>query len=332
MTDKILFFFGALGVFNALILSFYFLFVKTTRLLFDYFLGILLLFLLVRVGVSCIYFFGDVPVYIIKLGLAANLILGPTILFLMKVLINPGQKMVNHYLLHVGLLALGLMPTWVLFDFVTWDWRIRFIIHAILTIYLSYSAIIWRKEITSFVTSNSLPSNSKKAVIIYLALVTVCLGFMLALFSTYIMGALTFSIVFYLTIGYFLSSTWKGKKQYRHKKINQQQFTNVHQKLTDLMETENLYRNPDLSLELLADRLSVSRHFLSQMLNDNLKKSFHEYVNEYRIEEACRILAENMPYSMEAIGYEVGFRSRSSFFSAFKKLKGTTPSKYQKVA
>ena len=85
----------------------------------------------------------------------------------------------------------------------------------------------------------------------------------------------------------------------------------MHKRLTVLMEQEALFKNPELNLELLAGRLSISKHLLSQLLNENLNKNFYQYVYDYRILEAC------------------GFQSRSSFFAAFKKKMGSTPSKYR---
>ena len=329
MAEKILFFFSALGVFNVLLVALYLFVIKPNRQLEDSFLGILLLCLAIRVGVSCFHFFGDIPKALIKWGLMANLLLGPAILFLMKALANRSQKIARESLLHFGVLSFCSILCWALFDFTIWNWRIRYIIHAILTVYLLQVAFVWRREIWAFFSSKKLASSVKKAVIIYLSLVLICLGFAVSLFTSYILGPLTFSLVFYLAAGYFLLSNQKEKKHTVGRKIDQQAFNRINQKLTQLMEVDNVYRNPDIKLASLANQLSVSKQLLSSILNDNLETNFHQYINHYRIHEACRLLKENKHYSIEAIGQEVGFHSRSSFFAAFKKLKGTTPSKYR---
>lgn len=95
------------------------------------------------------------------------------------------------------------------------------------------------------------------------------------------------------------------------------------------MTEKSVFRNPNLKLNDLAHEINVSPHQLSQLLNDRLSKSFTLYVNEYRIEEACKILSAAENLTIEAIGEEVGFNSKSTFFSAFKKLKGMTPAMYQ---
>jgi AraC-like DNA-binding protein len=60
-----------------------------------------------------------------------------------------------------------------------------------------------------------------------------------------------------------------------------------------------------------------------------LSKSFATYINEYRINQACELIANDSLIKLEAIGYEVGFNSKSTFYTAFKKLKNTTPTLYK---
>jgi AraC-like DNA-binding protein len=95
------------------------------------------------------------------------------------------------------------------------------------------------------------------------------------------------------------------------------------------MAEKQLYKNPNLSLQDLAQELSISSHQLSQFLNNNVGKNFTSFINEFRISEACRIIISNDKITLEAIGYDVGFNSKSTFFAAFKKHTGTTPLNYQ---
>ena len=330
MTEKILFFFSAVGIFNAALLAVYLAIFKPKRHKSDYFLAGLLALLVVRVGVSCFHFFGTVAPEAIQLGLIANLLLGPLTLYTMESLGRP-EKGIGHsgaWHIAIWLLALGL--AWLLFDFSTWNWEIRYSIHFTLTLYLLAAAILWRKELGRLLASKPLPIRLRQALIILLSVVTICIGFAFSLFSTYILGPLTFSITFYCVIGYLLMYRQR-KKQASAQTLDPLEFTQLNQRLTLLMEKEKLYRDPDLSLQQLANQLSVSRHLLSHLLNASFNKSFHQYVNDYRIQDACHILKENKHYSVEAIGNEVGFHSRSSFFSSFKKMMGTTPSKYREI-
>lgn len=330
VTGKILFFFSALGVFNAALLAIYLAAFKRKKQLSDFYLAILVFMVVIRVGVSCFHYFGQVPFEVVKLGLIANLLMGPAIFFLMKALIKPEKRLVGQSLWHLGAWTLVLGITWFAFDTYTWDWRVRFVIHTGLTAYLVTAAVQWRKELWAFLTSKTVAEPIRKAAIIYLSLVLICTGFAVSLFTNYILGPMVFSLIFYWALGFFFMNHRQQKKQNPVKKIEDSEFEKLNQRLISLMESERLYRNPDLNLDMLANHLSVSRHLLSQLLNDNLNKNFHQYINDYRIQEACDLLKENDHYSIEAIGSEVGFHSRSSFFSSFKRLMGMTPSAYRK--
>ena len=92
---------------------------------------------------------------------------------------------------------------------------------------------------------------------------------------------------------------------------------------------KNGIKIPILSLQDLSKELNISSHQLSQFLNNNLNKNFTSFVNEFRINEACKIITSNDKLTLESVGYDVGFNSKSTFFSAFKKHTGTTPLNYQ---
>ncbi len=101
--------------------------------------------------------------------------------------------------------------------------------------------------------------------------------------------------------------------------------------LLDKMEREKLYKDPDITLPGLAEKVELSHHLLSQLINDRLGKNFNTFINEYRVAEVCRML-EN-PANRDkllAIAYDAGFRSKSTFNAFFKKCTGKTPSEYRK--
>lgn len=102
--------------------------------------------------------------------------------------------------------------------------------------------------------------------------------------------------------------------------------------LQQLMEEEHLYRNPDLGRQVVAEQLGISEGYLSQIMSSQVGQPFADFVNSYRIEEAKRLLSspDFAPYSLEAIGLEAGFKSRSAFYTGFKKATGITPGMYRK--
>lgn len=101
--------------------------------------------------------------------------------------------------------------------------------------------------------------------------------------------------------------------------------------LINLMEADNIYLNPQLKLDLLAKKMSLSEKVVSNLLNQHLKKNFNDFVNEYRIEEAKKRLTEPAAskFTIAAIAYDCGFNSLATFQRCFKQFTGITPSQYQ---
>jgi AraC-like DNA-binding protein len=98
-------------------------------------------------------------------------------------------------------------------------------------------------------------------------------------------------------------------------------------KLQTAMERDQLFRDPNLSLMTLSKHIGVSTNYVSQSLNEHLGVSFFDFVNGWRV-EASKPMILNAGQPITVIAYEVGFISRSSFYTAFKKNTGLTPSKF----
>lgn len=102
-------------------------------------------------------------------------------------------------------------------------------------------------------------------------------------------------------------------------------------KLAHAMETEKLFTNSSLKLQDLAQRLDMSPHHLSQLINEKLGQNFFDFLNHYRVEEAKRLLADpaKRHFTILSLALEVGFNNKASFNSAFKKHVGMTPSQFR---
>lgn len=98
------------------------------------------------------------------------------------------------------------------------------------------------------------------------------------------------------------------------------------------IKSEKNYLDASLSLESVADKLQINKSYLSRIINAELGKSFTDYVNELRIEEAKIYLThpDFNNYTLVSIGLEAGFNSKSAFNASFKKYTGMTPSEYKK--
>ena len=123
-----------------------------------------------------------------------------------------------------------------------------------------------------------------------------------------------------------------AKKKYEKSTLTPAKAEAYYQKLLHVMATEKPYRQRDLSLPKLAQRLSMSTHHLSQIINERLQQNFFELVNQYRIEEAKSMLIEQANINVAEIGFEAGFSSVSAFNIAFKKYTGMSPSQFRREA
>ena len=106
------------------------------------------------------------------------------------------------------------------------------------------------------------------------------------------------------------------------------------EQLTGYMETEKPYLNPSLSIRNLAEEIEMNSRDLSLLINQHLNQHFFDFVNEYRIKEAMEILKNpnKKEVTVLEILYEVGFNSKSSFNTAFKKHTGKTPTQFRKIS
>lgn len=104
----------------------------------------------------------------------------------------------------------------------------------------------------------------------------------------------------------------------------------------DIKELEKLlndeiYLQPDLTLEILAKKLNISTHRLSQIFTSGLDSNFNKVINSYRIQYAVELLTDvENKATIEEIGLKSGFNSRASFYRAFNVTFNMTPSDYRK--
>ena len=138
------------------------------------------------------------------------------------------------------------------------------------------------------------------------------------------------------TIGYFTllhaETLFRNiKPKYENSPLNDQVSLELATKLKSIMQEAEPYKENDLKLDGLAQLVDVTPHYLSQVINEQFKTSFYDFINEYRVKSATeRLLADNTT-NITQIAYDVGFNNRASFNNAFKKRVGTTPSQYRRL-
>ncbi len=121
--------------------------------------------------------------------------------------------------------------------------------------------------------------------------------------------------------------------KYKHSGLSRGDASQLSIKLQQLLKEECLYRQPDLNLQILAERLGCSSKHLSQILNEELNENFYEFVNRHRIEEIKQQLQDGALAESPIIdiALNAGFNSKPSFYNAFRKHTGMTPTEYVKL-
>ena len=129
-----------------------------------------------------------------------------------------------------------------------------------------------------------------------------------------------------------LSKKQSFEDKYATSALTEEQKSEITKLIMQTIENEQLYLKSDFTIDILAKHIEISRTYISQVINEKFNMNFNGFINEYRVKEARRILTDetNKNLTIETMALSVGFGSKSSFNSAFKKYTGVTPSFYMK--
>ena len=127
----------------------------------------------------------------------------------------------------------------------------------------------------------------------------------------------------------------------REKKIKDAAYRNMiradladelYQKIVDLVIVKKKYKDPNFSSKDLAKLLKTNTRYLSAVVNSRFGMNYSCLLNEYRVKDALRIMADkkNADKNIEEISANVGFANRQSFYAAFYRIVGETPNGYRK--
>jgi AraC-like DNA-binding protein len=335
--NQLLFFFSALGAFNGIVLSVYFALMAKKKTFSNYFLALLMLVLSIRIIKSVFFYFNpDLSNVFIQIGLSACLLIGPFLFLYLKS--TTGYEKIN-WPIHVipyliGITILGSLYPYVEHRNIWSNWIVQgiylqWLVYIIVS--LKYLKPIYQK----FKAKEQLKNIEVWLLSIYFGIFFIWLAYNVASYTSYIVGALSFTFILYLILllivfRYFKQSNiFEEKEKYKNKAIEAETKILIKQKLSRILEKE-LFLNSNFTLEEAAKELKVSRHMLSQYVNEILGQSFSDLIKAYRIEKAKKLLATENNRTIESMGYDIGFNSKSSFFTAFKKITGLTPAEYQK--
>jgi len=125
---------------------------------------------------------------------------------------------------------------------------------------------------------------------------------------------------------------FKQQPKYEYSSLSERDIARHKDDLINYLEQEKPYTDPDLKLQNLAEHLGIPSYQLSQIINTVLQQNFYDLINSFRITEAKQRLIdpENQHITIIAIANDVGFNSKSTFNTAFKKYTKMTPSQFKK--
>ncbi|MCP4369006.1 MAG: AraC family transcriptional regulator [Deltaproteobacteria bacterium] len=125
---------------------------------------------------------------------------------------------------------------------------------------------------------------------------------------------------------------FKQPPKYEYSSLSEQDIARHKDNLIKYLKQENPYTDPDLQLQNLADHMGIPSYQVSQIINTELQQNFYDLINSLRIAEAKNQLVnpDNQHLTILDIAYDVGFNSKSTFNTAFKKYTKMTPSQFRK--
>ncbi|MFD0798411.1 helix-turn-helix domain-containing protein [Maribacter chungangensis] len=330
--SQILFFFGAIGAFNGLIIAFNLILNKSYSKLENRLFGLFLLILSLRVLKSLFYAFStEEPIWFLQSGPSFFLLIGPLFFSYTLSILKPKSFWIKHWKSHIAIWVCFIVFLMFLVPFKDYHEFYKTIILPIINaqwlVFILISGV--------FIKLNYKKSlNIKWLSILTIAILIVWTFFTFVSFDYFVGGSIIFSILFYGCFLFFLfkkkiASTIFEKTKLKKNITHSEKSMFLIKKLNSIIIDKKLFTNPELKLSEVAKELGVTNHELSKLINDKLDKNFTELINEYRIEEAKQLIKNNSLYTIEAIGNQSGFNSKSAFYNAFKKVTNTTPAKFK---
>lgn len=110
--------------------------------------------------------------------------------------------------------------------------------------------------------------------------------------------------------------------------VNAEIDSELNKQIHAIIDSEELYKNPEINISELAERLNLPTYRLTNCLKQH-DTTFYELIREKRVNKAKELISDpTYPFTIEAVAYEVGFKSRASFYRAFKKYENSDPSTF----
>ncbi|MBD2700093.1 AraC family transcriptional regulator [Spirosoma sp. BT702] len=326
LTKNIVLVLSCLGIAQALLLSIYLFSLRDKKA--NLFLALMLLGLILRISHSVVTNYIRPEPWIRILGISGLLLIGPFLWFYGKALFEKKGVTTSEYgqLIPFGLVVLlcRLLPNGA--DFVSYAIASLVFLH--LAVYL---IVCWMYLLKSLPGARLLPWY--RTIVIGVSVIWfVYVGIFIGLIPLYILGAVIFSLLIYLFSFLLLKRHVFALEKYGTSSLDQVASTQLLQQIEKLFETKEIYLDPTISVNGVAQLLSTSPRQLSQVINEQAQMNFSGFVNQYRIAKAKILLADPAYFQekIQTIAYDCGFGNVTSFNLAFKAQTRLTPSQYRR--
>ncbi len=337
---------AVLGLINGVVLLLFFLFGAKKRQQHIYFLAGLFLALTIKISKSIVFQLqlndGYIQAYL-AISILAGFLIGPLMYLYILYYIGVEPKYTKwqgHLVLNTIFIIsiLFVYPYWDYTDL--WREKIIFLLYLQRIAYLLITGImLYKMGMIPLLIKGCAFRNANWLKGVYWGMVLLWIGSTIILlgYGTRLVTMVLFLFMLYSLLVILINSSnanqlilYLPKAKYGGKLLNGQDLPHLLQKLTDRLAEEEIYTDPNLKIKDIAKLLNIPSRQLSQVINEKLNKNFNQYINEFRINKAKELILENRNYTLEAIGNESGFKSKSTFFSAFKKHTGKTPNEFKK--
>lgn len=326
---------SALGAMNGFLVALYLWQLKPKNIA-NNFLAAMLLMISIRTFKSVLFYFNpEITKTILQVGLSACFLIGPLLYFFCCSHLNQLSKQRLSWKIHLLSLIIIVILVGTVYPYTQyealWGEVLYKLINYVWLFYILLSTLVIFPRVKERLKTRKFGQDDIWLLTVFIGNVFIWLAYYTASYTSYIVGALSFTFVLFIIclLMFFRFSDKKERTKYADKKIEDDEALEISQRLTILMSRDELFKNSLITMPKIAKRLGMTTPKFSQFLNDNLNKSFSIFINEYRIEAAKSLLAiENSP-NMDEISEQCGFNSSSTFYSAFKKVTSLTPAKYK---
>ncbi len=312
--------------------SFFGFFLLKNNKLENRLLAWLLIALSLRITKSIFYTHIELPLIIKNLGLAANLAVGPLLFLYVGLLL--GKKKLHrldalHFIPAIGYLVLSpILPNGGDSTFWTFSYSL-ILLQSFTYVGLSIYSLIQNRMKVAEKNINWASVLTCGLAVMWLIYALIFVKFL----PLYALGSVSFSILIFILLFVALNhhKLFRGStSRYLNSRISDKEGSAHFSSLQELVLSEKLYRNSELSLATLAEKMDLLERDISLIINKYGNCNFSQFVNELRVNEAKRLLKQDAKTKIIAIAFDSGFNNLGTFNNVFKSIAGVTPSEFRK--